>query len=536
MEPHMSRLSFSLGALVLAVAGCAEPAEVATSAHDLMIPVGVELWTTRGNVIPLCWLEPGDDDAKALVRDAIARTWATVAPITVVWSESCPTSGDQPAVRVNLVRVDDTGAAGGNASLGTSGLSWPTDPIWCPTPGGGWQRCHAVGLVLPRDLSEPGARRVAEHIAIHEFGHVLGFSHEQDRVDAPPCMETVHTPATLLGPYDPASVMNYCAGYRTRLSEGDVAGVRAVYGSGAARTDALADLDGDGRAEPIATNTNATYGLRSTGFGFTDWRVLTSAFYGQRATAYADLDADGDADAIAVNDNAIFTLRSNGSTLGDWGMWTSDAFYGDRVTLIGDVDGDARADVVAVNLTDTCLRRSDGQAFVGHACFGWRSYGTVQTDLADVDGDGRADLIANYGTDGLWVRRARDPFGPYGPGFEISLEPWTLYLWPFARAGFTADRELAFGDVDGDGRADALAVRFDGIFVRRSNGDSFLPEERWIDAPALGQRATRFADVTGDGRVDAVLIDDDADRVLVSTGDGFVPFGVPWTTGPFYTL
>jgi hypothetical protein len=32
MEPHMSRLSFSLGALVLAVAGCAEPAEVATSA------------------------------------------------------------------------------------------------------------------------------------------------------------------------------------------------------------------------------------------------------------------------------------------------------------------------------------------------------------------------------------------------------------------------------------------------------------------------------------------------------------------------
>jgi hypothetical protein len=208
MEPHMSRLSFSLGALVLAVAGCAEPAEVATSAHDLMIPDGVELWTSRGNVIPLCWIEPGDDDAKALVRDAIARTWATVAPITVVWSESCPTSGDQPAVRVNLVRVDDTGAAGGNAALGTSGLSWPTDPIWCPTarrrlaalpcgragptarPGRAGRpprrRAHRDPRVRPRPRLQPRAgssRRAAVHGDRPHAGHLArslrsGLGHE----------------------------------------------------------------------------------------------------------------------------------------------------------------------------------------------------------------------------------------------------------------------------------------------------------------------------------------------------------------------
>ena len=532
----MKHLASPLFALALVTTGCAEAPDVDTSAQGLMIPQGVTLWTSRGNVIPLCWLEPGNDDAKALVRDAIARTWAAAAPLTVVWREGCPASGQEPWVRVMLTRVDSLANAGGRAALGTAALSWPTDPVWCPKLGGGWERCRAVDLAIPRNLSSLPSRRYAEYLAIHEFGHLLGFGHEQDRFDAPPCTEAFHEPSSFVGPYDPASVMNDCTTRPNRLSEGDRTGVQEIYGRRADRTDALADLNGDGLAEPIATNADATYALTSTGFGFTGWRVLTSAFYGQRATAYADLDADGDADAIAVNDNAVFVLRSNGSTLTGWAMWTNDAFYGARRTLVGDVDGDGRADLVAINYDTTCLRRSSGAGFVDHGCLGSYSYGVVQTDLADVDGDGRADVIANHGADGLWVRRARDPNGGFGPGFAIDLEAWTIDDGPFERATFTADRVLAFGDVDGDGRADALAVRFDGIYVRRSTGDAFLPEQRWTDAPALGQRATRFADVTGDGRVDVVLIDHDADRVLVSTGDGFAPFGVPWTTGPFYTL
>ena len=520
-----------LALLFTTVACVEEPPEVATAGHDLMVPKSVELWTTRGNVIPLCWLEPGNDEAKALVRAAIARTWATAAPIDVRWREGCPTDGEEPWVRVALSTVPRVTGSWGRATVGTAALPSPSDPRWCSTAGGGWELCADMHLALPSDLVGARARRRAEYIVIHEFGHVLGFGHEQDRVDAPACIETAHEPGLLIGPYDPTSVMNYCNPDSARLSEGDVVGVRAVYGQRPVRSDALADLDGNGLVDAIATNQDGSYAISSTGFGFADWRRITWPFYGVRATAYVDIDGDGAADAVAVNNDAIYTLRSNGYTLDRWARSSSGPAYGQRVTLFGDVDGDGLADVVGVNEHGTCVWQSTWLGFWGLGCDGVPSYGALQTDLADVTGDGRADLIANHGREGLWVRPARDPAAGLGVGFEVGFDVWSAPGEP----AFFADRELAFADVDGDQRADAIAVRFDGLHIRRSTGARFVRSERWTAAPALGQRATRFGDVTGDGLADVVLIDDAHDQVMVSNGTEFLPFGVPWTGWPFYT-
>lgn len=72
-----------------------------------------------------------------------------------------------------------------------------------------------------------------QSLAIHEFGHALGFYHEQDREDSS-CNDSpvVHKAGIELGAYDPASIMNYCRdvynGDHT-LSSGDIAAVVEIY-------------------------------------------------------------------------------------------------------------------------------------------------------------------------------------------------------------------------------------------------------------------------------------------------------------------
>jgi hypothetical protein len=99
-------------------------------------------------------------------------------------------------------------------------------------------RRKGMTLYAPLDIKSNYERwKLVDGIAIHEFGHALGFNHEHNRPDTDrtkcsvfdgPQTDTWIRP----GPYDPQSVMNYCAdrkGERTRLTELDKAGFLAAY-------------------------------------------------------------------------------------------------------------------------------------------------------------------------------------------------------------------------------------------------------------------------------------------------------------------
>jgi hypothetical protein len=83
---------------------------------------------------------------------------------------------------------------------------------------------------------------------------------------------------------------------------------------------------------------------------------------------------------------------------------------------------------------------------------------------------------------------------------------------------FYGDWWTFFADVDGDGKADAIAVDDAGhVWVRRSDGCKFGPIELWISdsfgGVGHGNLAMAFADVDGDGTADAILLTESGIKV-----------------------
>lgn len=188
--------------------------------------------------------------------------------------------------------------------------------------------------------------------------------------------------------------------------------------------------------------------------------------------------------------------------------------------FFADVDGDGRVDAIVVTRTAIIVRRSDGTRFMDNETwsnvpfFGLDRAGNSYVFFADVDGDGRADAIA-VNPNGMTVRRSD------GRRFRDN-EEWT-------REGYFGTDQFGrlnahFADVTrGRKAADAIVVNKDGISVRHSDGSRFARTERWTNEPYYGDRGTYFADVDGDGKADAIVVNRNAITVRRSDGSRFLP-------------
>jgi Ricin-type beta-trefoil lectin domain len=198
-------------------------------------------WTGNPVSIPVCWENPTSDavtlaDATTVAgdvlrdwtREVVEGQWARYARLNfTTWGTCTP---GLPGIHIQIVRT------GGSASaMGPSQMNGTT---------------NGMKLNLYLDDGQPWCRanraqfeRCVKRQPLHEFGHALGFNHQETRTDYQPlsthpdCAKQAAGNDQLIGAYDLLSTMSYCGQpgdapwtFKTTLSPGDIAAVQTVYG------------------------------------------------------------------------------------------------------------------------------------------------------------------------------------------------------------------------------------------------------------------------------------------------------------------
>jgi hypothetical protein len=213
--------------------------ETESNTSEVSEPLYVKSTTRWPGNIPVCWETSGNTVAGTTLtnirtwsRDAVTRRWAAFSAKQFTGWGACPSS----TTFFNGVRVVVKAGRAHAKGLGTelTGI------------------VQGVSLDTPLDSSGNPDQVKIRQTAVHEFGHVLGFAHEQNRSDTPesclPCKSQADCSADplstciaghcrqgtngdlQLGAWDRKSVMNYCSTPTDVPSFTDILGMQLSYG------------------------------------------------------------------------------------------------------------------------------------------------------------------------------------------------------------------------------------------------------------------------------------------------------------------
>ncbi len=300
------------------------------------------------------------------------------------------------------------------------------------------------------------------------------------------------------------------------LGDGRFAPLGSSYVSlGAVERLATGDLDGDGSTDLVAaTGHSITLLLQDAAGGFVPARTESMAPHVVTSLAVGDADTDGRVDVLVGSFTGCDFFQCFGGRLrtyfgdGRGGFrWFSDRNFTSRVSAVAllDFGGDGFDDLaVAQGGSESYefeILRGRGRG----AFDPWIRISTGSLDdvpvAADVDGDGRTDVAAL--SDAARIDVALD-----GSGGVVRDVRRTVVF----------GKSLSLGDVDGDGRLDAVVTAKDGATVYRGRGDGTFAAPAEVGAIEVPFAPTVVAsfDLNEDGRPDLVAGAADRTAMLLS--------------------
>ncbi len=266
------------------------------------------------------------------------------------------------------------------------------------------------------------------------------------------------------------------------------------------------DYEGDGDADlAIRVGGPGAARLRvllSTPTGFVPGPDVT---VGAGEVAPGDIDADGRMDFLHAGDDGllIFTQRPDGSLSAPLRLDypAAGCSSGGGPTDIGlvDVDGAGRLDVVAVHPCGdglvTWLQEPDG-SFASPTVIGFDNHRIISAAFGDVNGDGRADYAVSL--------RASSTFFESGVSILATQPDGAVSQVEFVLNDSIGTQGVTIGDINTDNRNDIVIVNFDEIVLLKGQaGGALVRETIFADSEGPSfQPAVSLVDLNDDGLKD----------------------------------